>query len=180
MKSAKVKIPKMLPTTETMKASSVRPTSAAAVARSSVLRPAISSSEPWDSSRLNVVLTHSMVSSMRSGISRISWAIWSTSSAPNMRKKTAAPTMAVTITSRVAAPRFIRRESQLTSGAMAIAANHDIRTVKRTAPPSSSRKYRNMPSAMTPSTTRPVRHTFDGTNVTWVRRGAEDVSAAAV
>ncbi len=69
----------------------------------------------------------------------------------------------------VATPRRIRRERRSTTGAIAIAANHDISTVKMTLPPSSITNRTTRPNAMTASRTSPTRQTFPGTNVTCSR-----------
>ena len=45
---------------------------------------------------------------------------------------------------------------------MAIAANHDISTVKMTPPPSSTTNLISSPKATTPSSTSPTRQTLDG------------------
>ena len=66
----------------------------------------------------------------------------------------------------VAKPRFMRRASRSTAGAIAMAANHDMSTVKMTLPPSWMMNCSISPRAMTASTTRPTRHTLPGRRVT--------------
>ena len=71
-----------------------------------------------------------------------------------------AATRNASITSIVANPRFMCRDSRLTAGAMAMDANQLMRTVKMTEPPSSMTKRRNKASAISAMTTRPTRQMF--------------------
>ncbi len=123
----------------------------------------------------NVSLTHSKPESIRSGIREISSVTWSTSSAPKATTNTTISSANEAITMNVAKPRFMRRASRSTAGAIAIAANHAIRTVKMTLPPSRMMNWRTSPSAITARTTRPTRQTLPGRSVTsrvsWVMAG---------
>lgn len=80
------------------------------------------------------------------------------------------------MTSIVATPRRIHCESHVTTGAIVMAANQAMSTVKMTFPPSWRTNLRNSPSAMTPSTTSPTRHTFEGSNRTVFVRSKSDMT----
>ncbi len=69
------------------------------------------------------------------------------------------------ITRMVAKPRFIRRASRFTAGAIAMAANQAMSTVKITLPPSRMMNWSISPSAITARTTRPTRQTLPGRRV---------------
>jgi hypothetical protein len=102
----------------------------------------------------------------RLGSDVTSWASWSKSSWPKTTTNRTVSTRKVSITRPVARPRFMCRESGPTAGSIATDANHDMSTVKNTAPPSPMTKPKNVAMASSAMTTQPTFHTLRGESST--------------